>query len=513
MSKILGIDFGTTNSCMAVWEKGEVVIIPNSEGVRITPSVVAFCKTGDILIGEAAKRQSVTNPTNTIFSVKRLLGRGVAEIADNLKELPYDVAAGKNGEISIIINSKNYSPQQIAALILKKLKDDATLYLGEKIEKAVIAVPAYYTDSQRKATFDAGKIAGLEILAIINEPSSAALAYGLDKESKGILGVYDFGGGTFDISVLKIEKNDFEVLASRGDTRLGGLDFDVAIINYLAQEFEKKYNVDLKSDPQALQRLTDAAEKAKCELSSTQTTEINIPFISATDSGPLHMVEKLTRRMLEDFTSAILERAEGPITDSLLDAQIECNDIDETLLVGGMTRMPKIIREVKNRFKNKVLQSINPDEVVAYGAAVRGASLEGHIDDLMFLDVIPISLGIETSGGNFARLIERNTTIPTRISEIFTTELDNQKTVTINILQGENEQVKNNKSIGHFVLSGIEPEPKGIPHIDVAFDIDGNGLLNVSAVDLKTGKSKDIRIASCSTLTEEEINKMKISIE
>ena len=513
MSKILGIDCGTTNSCMAVWEKGEVIIIPNAEGTRITPSVVAFSKTGEILIGESAKRQAVTNPKNTIFSVKRLLGREFSEIKENIEEFTYDVAAGKNNDINIIIDNKNHTPQQIAASILKKLKNDAELYLGEKVKQAVITVPAYFTDNQRQATRDAGKIADLDVVAIINEPSSAALAYGLDKEKDGILAVYDFGGGTFDISILKIFKNEFEVLATRGDTHLGGIDLDGAVIDYLTMEFDKKYNVDLKSDPQALQRLTDASEKAKCELSSTRTTEINLPFISATDSGPLHMIEKITRRNLEDLTANIIERTESPLANTLADAQLEPQDINEVLLVGGVTRMPKIVREVKNKFRNKVLQSINPDEVVAFGAAIRGASLSGQIDDMVFLDVIPMSLGIETSGGVCAKLIDRNTTIPTRIGEIFTTEQDNQKTVTINVLQGESGLVNENKSIGHFTLTGLEPAAKGTPHIDVVFDIDTNGILNVSAVDLKTGKSKDIQIASCSNLTDKEINKMKKSIE
>ena len=513
MSKILGIDFGTTNSCMAVWEKGEIVVIPNAEGVRITPSIVGFSKSGDVLIGEIAKRQAVTNPKNTVFNVKRLLGQEYLAIKDDLSQLPYDVAAGKDGGVNVLINNKNFSPQQIAALILKKLKKDAELYLGEDVEKVVITVPAYFDDNQRQATFDAGKIADLDVVAILNEPTSAALAYGLDKKTKGILGVYDFGGGTFDISILNVDNNEFEVLATRGNTKLGGVDFDNIIVDFLADNFFKKYNVELKNDPQALQRLTDAAETAKCELSSIQTTEINIPFISATDSGPLHITETVSRRKLDELCSHLIDATDVPTSEALADAQIKAEEIDELLLVGGMTRMPKIIREAKNLFKGKVLQSINPDEVVAYGAAIRGASSSGQIDDLMFLDVIPIPLGIEVSQGLFARLIDRNTTIPTRVGEIFTTEIDNQTTVTINVLQGENELAKDNKSIGHFTLSGIDPEPKGTPHIDVIFDIDTNGILSVFAVDLKTGQSKDIQIASHSNLSEEQIDQMKKAIE
>ena len=512
MAKILGIDLGTTNSCMAVWEKGEVVIVPNAEGLRVTSSVVAFSKSGETLVGETAKRQAVTNPKNTIFSVKRLMGKEFSAIKDDLSPLPYDVAAGKNGGVNIIIDNKNYTPQQIAALIIKKLKTDAELYLGEEVKQAVITVPAYFDDNQRQATYDAGVIADLEVLAIINEPSSAALAYGLDKDNKGTLAVYDFGGGTFDISILTIDKNEFEVLATRGDTMLGGVDFDNVLIDHLTQEFQKKTNVDLKGDPQALQRLTDVVEKAKCELSSIRSTEVNIPFISATDSGPLHMTEKLTRRKLEDLTVHLIEKTEPALVDALVDAQLEHDNIDELLLVGGMTRMPKVIKDAKNKFRNNVLQSINPDEVVAYGAAIYGASLSGQIDDLVFLDVIPISLGIETSGGISTRLIDKNTTIPTRVSEIFTTESDNQKTVTINVLQGENELAKENKSVGHFVLTEIEAAPKKTPHIDVTFDIDANGILNVSAVDLKTGKSKKIQVSSYSKLTEKEIEQMKDSI-
>jgi molecular chaperone DnaK len=513
MPKVLGIDFGTTNSCMAIWEKGEVIVIPNAEGVRVTPSVVAFTKIGEILVGEPAKRQAVTNPKNTVFFVKRLMGQEYLGIKDVLEKFPYDITAGNNSGINIIIDNKTYTPQQISALILKKLVNDAELYLGEKVKQAVITVPAYFNDNQRRATYDAGKIADLDVLAILNEPSSAALAYSLDKKRDEILGVYDFGGGTFDISILKICKNEFEVLSSKGDTRLGGIDFDNVIIDYLAQAFQKKYNVDLRNDPQALQRLTDAAETAKCELSSVQTTEINLPFISATDSGPMHMTEILTRRKLEDLISNLIEKTELPLDDALLGAQLACDDISEILLVGGMTRMPKITREVKNKFHCKVLQSIKPDEVVAYGAAIRGASLAGSLDDVMFLDVIPMSLGIETSEGICTKLLDRNTTIPTRVTEIFTTESDNQSTVTINVLQGESELATENKSIGHFALTGIKPASKGMPHIDVTFDIDANGILTVSAVDLGTGQAKDIQISSSSKLTEKEIKQMKKSIE
>jgi len=502
MSKILGIDFGTTNSCMAVWENGEAVIIPNAEGSRVTPSVVAFGNSDEVLVGESAKRQAVTNPKNTIFSVKRLLGRSFTEIKDNLKLYPFDVAEGKNGDVNIIMNDKNYSPVEIATFILHKLKSDAELYLGEKVHKAVITVPAYFDDLERQAIYNTGKMADLDIIGIINEPTSAALAYGLDKDSQNIVAVHDLGGGTFDISLLNLNGNDFEVLATRGNTSLGGVDFDNEIIAFLTKEFKNKYNIDLNDDPQALQRLTDAAESAKCELSSTKSTEINLPFISVNDTGPLHLTQKLSRRKLEELTEHLIDETNEPFAGCMVDSKLAFQDIDEVLLVGGMTRMPRIIRNIKSKFHEKVLQSINPDEVVAIGAAIHGASLSGAIDDLVLLDVTPMSLGIETAGGIFTKLIERNSAIPTNINEVFTTESDNQSSVTINVLQGESDLAKKNKSLGHFQLSGIDPEEKGLPHIEVIFDINANGILNVSAVDLKTGRSKEIKISSGPTLIE-----------
>ncbi len=513
MSKILGIDFGTTNSCMAVWKKKEIIIIPNAEGVRVTPSIVAFTKNGDILVGESAKRQAVTNPKNTISFVKRLLGREFNEIEDSLKKMPYEVAAGKNGAVNIVISNKNYLPQQIAAFILKKLKTDAELYLGEEIKQAVITVPAYFNDNQRQATYDAGQIAGMDVLAILNEPSSAALAYCLDQNSQGFWGVFDFGGGTLDLSILKINNNEFEVLATKGNTSLGGFDFDNLIIDYLADKFQKAYNVDLRSDAQALQRLTDAAEKAKCELSSIRTAEINLPFISATDSGPLHLNENLTRLEFERMTADLIEKSVSPLTETVADSQLQFDDLNEILLVGGMTRMPEVRRKVQNISHCKILQSIKPDEVIAYGAAIYGASSTGKIDDLVFLDVVPESLGIETTKGKVARLIEKNSSIPIRISDMFTTEFDNQTTVTVNILQGDGEFVTDNKSIGHFVLNGIDPAPKGSSHIEVTFDVDLNGIMNVSAVDLKTGVKKDLQITSALKLTKDEIKRMEKTIE
>lgn len=500
MSKILGIDFGTTNSCMAVWENGKVVIIPNAEGSRITPSVVAFGSNDEILIGEPAKRQAITNPKNTIFSIKRLLGRKFSDLKDNIKQYPFDVVSGKNGDVNIVVNNKKYSPVEIAAFILQKLKSDTELYLGEKIHKAVIAVPAYFNDLERQAVYNAGKSAALDIIGIINEPTSAALGYGLKKNNQNIIAVHDIGGGTFDISILNLKSNKFEVLATNGNTNIGGVDFDNAIIGYTAKEFKNRYNIDLKDDPQALQRLTSAAENAKCELSSTLSTEINLPFISLNETGPLHLTQKLTRKKLEELTEYLIDKTNEFFAECMLDSKLGFQDINEVLLVGGMTRMPRVIKNIKSKFHEKVLRSINPDEIVAIGASIHGATLSGVIDDLVLLDVTPLPLGIKTAGGIFTRLLERNSSIPTSVNKTFTTASDNQTSVTINVLQGEDNLAKKNKSLGHFKLTGIDPEKQGIPHIKVIFDINVNGILNVSAVDLKTGRSKDIKIDSGSTL-------------
>ncbi len=496
MSKILGIDLGTANSCMAVWEKGEVFIIPNAEGGRVTPSVVAFTADNEVIVGEPAKRQAVVNPKRTVSSIKRLIGKSYSELTETVKHLSYDVVNGRNGEISIFINEKHFTPQEITAFILKKLKKDAELYFNESVEKTIITVPAYFDDIQRQATFEAGKLAGLDVIGVINEPTSAAIAYGFDKNSNDIIMVYDLGGGTFDITVLEVKNNQFEVLATRGDTQLGGIDFDQRIISFLNESFRNKNGVDLLKDPQALQRLTDAAEKAKCELSASQSTEINLPFISVNELGPLHLSEKITRKHLEDLSADFVARTKELYTGLIVDAKLEFQDVDKLILTGGMTRMPKIVRTVKSSFHEKVFYNINPDEAVATGAALYAASLAGHIDDMILLDVVPISLGIETSGGIFTKLIEKNTSIPTRISEIFTTESDNQTSVTINVLQGESNSVDNNKSIGHFILTDINPAPKGTPHIDVSFDVDSSGVLNVSAVDMKTGRKKNIILST-----------------
>lgn len=512
MSKVLGIDLGTTNSCMSVWEKGEVVVIPNAEGFRVTPSVVALSKSGEFLIGEPAKRQAVSNPKGTILSVKRLIGKKYSELNENLiKSLTYEITSGKDGNIQIVLDKKNYSPQQISAMIIKKLKNDAESYIGEKITKSVISVPAYFDENQRQATKDSGKIAGLDVIGIINEPTSAALAYGLDKEDKKLLTVYDFGGGTFDISILSVNKNKFEVLVTKGNTMLGGVDFDNELVNYLSSEFKSKYGIDLRSDPQALQRLTESSERAKCELSSIQSTEVSLPFITANENGPIHLNEVISREKFNDLIRHLIEETEEPLANCMNDSNIQFDDIEEVLLVGGTTRIPKIIENVREKFgQNKVLKTINPDEVVSFGAAIYGASLSGEVDDLMFLDVIPISLGIETSDGKTAKLIDKNTTIPTRVGEIFTTAKDNQTSVTINVVQGENDLVKDNKSIEHFKLTGIESQPKGTPHIDVIFDIDANGILHVSAIDLKNGNKKEIQITSGIKMSEEEISKLQV---
>ena len=508
MSKILGIDLGTTNSCMAVMENGEYKIIPNAEGNRTTPSIVAFTKSGERLVGQTAKRQAVTNPKNTIFSIKRLMGRKYAECTREREMAPYEIVEAANGDAHVKVGDHVYSPPEISAMILQKLKTDAEAYLGEKITQAVITVPAYFNDTQRQATKDAGKIAGLEVLRIINEPTAAALAYGLDKKTDETVAVYDLGGGTFDISILDIGDGVFEVKATNGDTHLGGDDFDQAVINYLADEFQKENQVDLRKDPQALQRLKEAAEKAKCELSSSMSSDVNLPFITMNASGPVHMNITLTRAQLERLCDPLLERTRKPCDNCLRDAEIGSDKIKEVILVGGMTRMPKVQETAKNIFNKEPHKGVNPDEVVAAGAAIQGGVLGGQVNDVLLLDVTPLSLGIETMGGVMTRLIERNTTIPTKKSEIFSTAADNQPAVDVRVLQGERELARDNKSLGLFKLDGIAPAPRGVPQIEVTFDIDANGILHVSAKDLGTGKEQNITITASSGLSDAEIERM-----
>jgi len=508
MSKILGIDLGTTNSCMAVMDNGEYKIIPNAEGNRTTPSIVAFTKSGERLVGQTAKRQAVTNPKNTIFSIKRLMGRKFAEVGRERELVPYEIAEAPNGDAHVKVGDKLYSPPEISAMILQKLKADAEAYLGEKITQVVITVPAYFNDSQRQATKDAGKIAGLEVLRIINEPTAAALAYGLDKKNDETVAVYDLGGGTFDISTLEIGDGVFEVKATNGDTHLGGDDFDQILITYLADEFQKENGVDLRKDPQALQRLKEAAEKAKCELSSSMSSDINLPFITMNQDGPVHMNYTLTRAQLERLCDPLLDRTRKPCENCMRDADVSVSDIREVILVGGMTRMPKVQETAKTIFGKEPHKGVNPDEVVAAGAAIQGGVLGGEVNDVLLLDVTPLSLGIETMGGVMTRLIERNTTIPTKKTEIFSTASDNQPAVDVRVLQGEREFARDNKSLGLFKLDGIAPAPRGVPQIEVTFDIDANGILNVTAKDLGTGKEQKITITASSGLSEEEIEKM-----
>ena len=508
MSKIIGIDLGTTNSCMAVMDNGEYKIIPNAEGNRTTPSIVAFTKSGERLVGQTAKRQAVTNPKNTILSIKRLMGRKFSEVGRERELVPYEIAEAPNGDAHVKVGDKLYSPPEISAMILQKLKTDAEAYLGEKITQAVITVPAYFNDSQRQATKDAGKIAGLEVLRIINEPTAAALAYGLDKKTDETIAVYDLGGGTFDISTLEIGDGVFEVKATNGDTHLGGDDFDQTIINYLADEFQKENSVDLRKDPQALQRLKEAAEKAKCELSSSMSSDINLPFITMNQDGPVHMNITLTRAQLERLCDPLLERTRKPCENCMRDAEVSASQIKEVILVGGMTRMPKVQDTAKAIFGKEPHKGVNPDEVVAAGAAIQGGVLGGEVNDVLLLDVTPLSLGIETMGGVMTRLIERNTTIPTKKSEIFSTAADNQPAVDVRVLQGERELARDNKSLGLFKLDGIAPAPRGVPQIEVTFDIDANGILHVAAKDLGTGKEQKITITASSGLSEEEIEKM-----
>ena len=510
MSKIIGIDLGTTNSCMAVMENGEYKIIPNAEGNRTTPSIVAFTKSGERLVGQTAKRQAVTNPKNTIFSIKRLMGRKFNEVGRERELVPYEIAEAPNGDAHVKVGDKLYSPPEISAMILQKLKTDAEAYLGEKITQAVITVPAYFNDTQRQATKDAGKIAGLEVLRLVNEPTAAALAYGLEKKNDEVIAVYDLGGGTFDISTLEIGDGVFEVKATNGDTHLGGDDFDQVIISYLADEFQKENGVDLRKDPQALQRLKEAAEKAKCELSSSMSSEINLPFITMNQDGPVHMNIDLTRAQLERLCDPLLERTRKPCENCMRDAEVSTSQIKEVILVGGMTRMPKVQETAKIIFNKEPHKGVNPDEVVAAGAAIQAGSMSGEkgLDALLLLDVTPLSLGIETMGGVMTKLIERNTTIPTKKTEIFSTAADNQPAVDVRILQGEREFARDNKSLGLFKLDGIAPAPRGVPQIEVTFDIDANGILHVTAKDLGTGKEQKITITASSGLSDEEIEKM-----
>ncbi|MCX7866828.1 molecular chaperone DnaK [Limisphaera sp. VF-2] len=517
MPKVLGIDLGTTNSCMAVMEGGEPVVLENSEGRRVTPSVVAFTKSGERLVGDAAKRQAITNPRNTIYSIKRFMGRKFSEVQEEAKRMPYKVIEGPNGdawvEVEVGGQRKQFSPPEISAMILQKLKADAEMRLGEKITQAVITVPAYFNDSQRQATKDAGRIAGLEVLRIINEPTAASLAYGLDKKKDEIIAVYDLGGGTFDISVLEIGDGVFEVKATNGDTHLGGDDWDNRIIDWILEEFRKEHGIDLRKQPDALQRIKEEAEKAKIALSSAQVYEINLPFITADASGPKHISMKLTRAKLEQLCDDLFERTVGPVQACLKDAGLRPEDVDEVVLVGGMTRMPRVVETAKRLFNKQPHQGVNPDEVVAVGAAIQGGVLKGEVKDVLLLDVTPLSLGIETLGGVFTKLIERNTTIPTRKSEIFSTASDNQTSVEIHVLQGERPMARDNKTIGRFTLTDIPPAPRGVPQIEVTFDIDANGILHVSAKDLGTGKEQKITITASSGLSKEEVERMRREAE
>ena len=510
MGKVIGIDLGTTNSCVSIMSGGEPIVIANAEGARTTPSVVAITEKGERLVGQIAKRQAITNPENTIFSVKRLMGRKFRsqQVTDAAKRLPYKITEGDNGDAHVELRGKRYSPPEISAMILQKMRQTAEDYLGEKVTEAVITVPAYFDDSQRQATKDAGQIAGLTVLRIINEPTAASLAYGLDKKKDERIVVYDLGGGTFDVSVLEIGDGVFEVKSTNGDTYLGGDDFDQRVMDWLVDEFKKDQGIDLRKDRMALQRLKEAAERAKIELSSSQDTEINLPFVTADASGPKHMVVKLTRAKLEQMVDDLIQRSIDPCKKALSDAGVTARDINEIVLVGGMTRMPKVIQAVKDFFGKEPHRGVNPDEVVAIGAAIQGGVLKGDVKDVLLLDVTPLSLGIETLGGVFTKLIERNTTVPTKKSQVFSTAADNQTAVTIRVFQGEREMANDNKLLGQFDLVGIPPAPRGMPQVEVTFDIDANGIVHVSAKDLATQKEQSIKITASSGLSKEEVEKL-----